>query len=111
MFGVSWLEDEQHSPCALSSLREDFFLSFSFLLFTDVLQNWPVLPGDSKDTRETFFFNYFFASNQVDFCFLTKAGICLLLTPIYKELGLTVEVDTSDKTRAVSVNNTSFTPL
>lgn len=109
MFGVSWLEDEQHSPCALGSLREDFFLFFSFLLFTDVLQSRPVLPGDSKDTRETFFFYYyFFASNQVDFCFLTKAGICLLFTPIYKELGLTVEVD---KTRAVSVNNTSFTSL
>lgn len=79
MFGVSWLEDEQHSPCALGSLREDFFLFFSFLLFTDVLQSRPVLPGDSKDTRETFFFIIIISSHQIRliFVFLPKpAFVC-----------------------------------
>lgn len=81
--------------------------------FIAVLQSWPVLPDDLKNTSEIFFFfvpiRLIFHQRQHLIAFAFFFFYPLVSKYGYKELGFTIDVDSSGKTCAVSVNNTSFT--
>lgn len=77
-----------------------------------MLQSWPVLPDDLKNTSEIFFF--FVPIRLVFYQRRHLIAFALFFYPLvskygYKELGFTIDIDSSGKTCAVSVNNTLFT--